>query len=150
MTKEGIGTEFTGITVLFFCHDGKGRYLISKRSKNTRDEQGTWDPGAGGLKFNERVVEDALVRELMEEYCTKPIEVNFLGFRDLHRVHDNKPTHWVALDFRVKVDPMTVKIGEPHKCDGLQWVTIKELDDFPEPLHSQFPYFLNKYKNQLQ
>jgi 8-oxo-dGTP diphosphatase len=149
MAKDGIGTEFTGVTIVFLCHDGNGRYLISKRSKNARDEQGAWDPGAGGLKFGERV-EDALARELKEEYCTEPAVVNFLGFRDVHRVHDNKPTHWIGLDFQVQIDPATVKIGEPHKCDGLRWVTLEELLHFSEPLHSQFPHFLKKYEGRLQ
>ncbi len=150
MAKEGVGTEFTGITIVFFCHDGNGKYLISKRSKNARDEQGAWDPGAGGLKFGERIIEDALARELKEEYCTKPIAIDFLGFRDVHRVHNDKPTHWVGLDFRVQIDPSEVKIGEPHKCDELRWVTYDELVNFSEPLHSQFPFFLEKYADQLR
>ena len=134
--------------VCFFCHDGSGKYLLSKRSKNCRDEQGTWDPGGGGLKFGEKV-EDAVHREVREEYGATPVGVEFMGFRDVFRTQDNKETHWITFDFRIHVDPSQVKNAEPHKCDGLQWVTIPQLKTFSEPLHSQFPAFFEKYKERF-
>ncbi|MGH7141635.1 MAG: NUDIX domain-containing protein [Minisyncoccia bacterium] len=146
--KEGIGTEFTGVSAIFFCHDGAGNFLISRRSPGARDEHGTWDPGGGGIKFGERV-EDALCREVREEYCTDALDVEFLGFRDVLREHNGRPTHWIALDFKVLIDPQPVAIGEPHRCDGLRWVTLKELENFSEPFHSQFPAFLEKYRERL-
>ena len=136
------------VGVCFFCHDGNGKYLISKRSQNARDEQGTWDPGGGGLKFNEKV-EDAVVREIKEEYCAVPKEFEFLGYRDVFRKQNGQPTHWLAFDFRVLVDPAEVKVGEPHKCDGLKWLTIDEIKNFDEPLHSQFPAFFEKYDGKF-
>ena len=41
------GIDFIGITTVFFCHDGKGKFLMAKRSKNARDEHGRWDIGGG-------------------------------------------------------------------------------------------------------
>jgi len=78
MIKEGIGKDFTGVVVVFICHDGKGNLLMAKRSKNARDEQGTWEVAGGGLKFGEKV-EDALIREVREEFCAKIINQEFLG-----------------------------------------------------------------------
>ena len=140
------GTIRTG--VCFFCHDGKGNYLISKRSKNARDEQETWDPGGGGLKFGEKI-EEALIRELKEEYVTVPKAFEFLGYRDVFREQNSQPTHWLVFDFRVLVDPSEVQIGEPHKCDGIKWLTIDEIKNFDEPLHSQFPPFFEKYDGRF-
>ena len=134
--------------VCFFCHDGNGKYLISKRSKNARDEQSRWDPGGGGLKFGE-TIEQAVVREIREEYCATPKKLEFLGFREVFREHEGKPTHWVAFDFRVQVDPSEVRIGEPHKCDGLKRLTIEEIQHFDEPLHSQFAPFFAKYDGKF-
>jgi hypothetical protein len=55
---------------------------------------------------------------------------------DAHRVHtDGSPTHWIALIHFVKVDPTTVKIGEPDKIAEIGWFTK---DTLPKPLHSQF------------
>ena len=135
--------------VVFFCHDGKGKYLLSKRSQHCRDEQGMWDPGGGGVEFGERL-EEAVVREIAEEFGAVPKEIEFMGYRDVLRVQNGKQTHWVSHDFRVLVDPSEVVNGEPHKCDALRWVTLEELDAFPEPLHSQFPIFLKQHRHKLQ
>lgn len=136
------------ISVCFFCHDGKGNYLVAKRSQNCRDEQGLWDPGGGGLKFGEKI-EDAVYREMREEYATSPLAIEHLGYRDVFREQNGLPTHWVAHDFRVLVDPAEVKIGEPHKCDELRWGTIEEIKSLGDELHSQFPAFFAKHEGKL-
>ncbi len=136
------------ISVCFFCHDGKGNYLVAKRSQNCRDEQGLWDPGGGGLKFGE-TIEDAVRREMREEFCAAPIAMECMGYRDVFRVQNGVETHWVAHDFRVLVDPREVKIGEPHKCDELRWGTIEEIKNLGEELHSQFPAFFAKHEGKL-
>lgn len=139
------GSDCIGVTVVYLCHDGEGNVLIAKRSANCRDEQGRWDIGGGAVEFNADVLE-TLRTEIREEYCTDVRVHEFLGFRDVHRSLNGKPTHWVALDFKVLVDRSTVAIGEPHKFDALEWCA---LDSLPEPLHSQLPTFLEKYRQQL-
>lgn len=141
--KKGI--DFIGVSIVFFCHDGKGNYLLNKRSTNCRDEHRCWDPGGGGLEFGEDVIEN-LKKEISEEYCADILEQEFLGYRDVHRENNGKKTHWIALDFKVLVDRQKVKNGEPHKFEKLGWFRISNL---PEPLHSQFPYALEKYKEKL-
>ena len=74
------------------------------------------------------------------------LNFEFLGYRDVHREHQGKNTHWVALDFKVKIDPLKTGNGEPHKFDAVEWFS---LDAFPEPLHSQLPNFLNLYKSKI-
>ena len=139
------GEDYTGITVVYLCHDGKGKILLNKRSKNCRDEHGCWDPGGGGLEHGE-TVEQALRKEINEEYCTDVLDYEFLGYRDVHRENNGKKTHWIALDFKVQVIPEKVKNGEPHKFDAVEWFTLEKL---PQPLHSQFPIFLELYKGRL-
>lgn len=140
------GVDYPGITTVFFCHDGAGKYLVAKRSKNCRDEWETWDPGGGGLEFGEKL-EEGVVREVREEYCVEPIAIEFLGFREVHRLNqEGNPTHWIAFDFRVQVDPVEVKIGEPDMIEEVRWVDPLNI---PQPTHSQFPIFLEKYKDRL-
>ena len=139
------GQDFTGVSVVFICHDGKGNILMNQRSKNCRDEQGNWDIGAGSLEFGHKV-EDTLKREIKEEYCTDVLGYEFLGFRDIHRDNNGRNTHWISLDFKVHVDRSKVQIGEPHKADAIGWFAR---DKFPTPLHSQLPKFLEKYKDKL-
>ncbi|MCD4760631.1 NUDIX domain-containing protein [bacterium] len=141
----GKGTNYTGVTVVYFCHDGQGNFLMSKRSDTCRDEHGCWDQGGGGLEFGHSVI-DTLKKEIKEEYCTDILNHEFLGYRDVHRQHNGNKTHWIALDFKVLVDKNKVKNGEPHKFEKIDWFT---LDNLPEPIHSQTPTFIKLYKNKL-
>jgi len=118
---------------------------MGKRSRNCRDEYGRWCIGGGGLKFGEEV-EKTIQREIQEEYCARVLQQEFLGYRDVHRVHDGKKTHWVLLDFRVLVDKSLVKNGEPDVLDEVKWFSLENL---PSPLHSQLPGFLDKYSSKL-
>ncbi len=139
------GVDFTGITVVFMCHDGKGLYLLGKRGKNCRDEHGKWDPGGGGLEFGD-TIEETLRKEIKEEYGADVLDHEFLGFREVHREHEGAKTHWIAFDFKVLVDPTQVKNGEPHKIDEIGWFTF---DAFPQEIHSQLPKFLELYGHRL-
>jgi 8-oxo-dGTP diphosphatase len=141
--KKGVDT--IGIAVVYFCHDGDGNVLLAKRSEAARDETLRWDIGGGAVEFGESV-EETVRKEIKEEYSTDVEDMEFLGFRDVHRVHDGVPTHWIALDFKVRVNREMAAIGEPHKFDDLGWFT---LDGLPSPVHSQLPTFLEKYKVRL-
>jgi ADP-ribose pyrophosphatase YjhB (NUDIX family) len=142
--KKGI--DYIGVCVVFFCHDGEGNFLMAKRSKNCRDEHGCWDIGGGALELGDNV-EKRLKDEIKEEYCTDIVDYEFLGFRDVHRESDGVKTHWIGIDFKVLVDKIQVKNGEPHKFDEISWFSLESL---PEPLHSETPHFLEKYKEKLQ
>jgi 8-oxo-dGTP diphosphatase len=140
------GVDFTAITVSFVCHDGKGNYLMEKRSTNCRDEHGAWDFGGGSLEIGEKI-EDCLKKELKEELGVEPIEYKFLGYLDLFRNLNGEDTHWVSLEFLVLIDPSKVVNGEPHKFDEIKWF---RLDTLPSPLHSVAPIILEKFKDKLK
>src|SRR5688572_4569941 len=101
------GADYIGVCVVHFCHDGKGNFLMQLRSKNARDEHGSWDIGAGSVDFG-NTIEETLRQEVREEYATDPLEFEFLGFRDVFREHSGQPTHWVTYDCKVLVDPQKV------------------------------------------
>lgn len=139
------GIDYTGVTIVYICHDGEGNILMNKRSTNCRDEHGRWDIGGGGLEFGDKIV-DTLRKEIKEEYCTDVLDHEFLGYRDVHREHKGIQTHWVALDFKVKIDKSKVQNGEPDKFEEVKWFKSNEL---PEFTHSQFPRFLEKHQEKL-
>lgn len=147
MTTPTKGIDYPGICVVFLCHDGRGNIVMNRRSINTRDEHGKWDIGGGGLKLGEKI-EDCLAREIKEEYCADIIHHEFMGYRDVHRTHDSKPTHWIALDFLVHINRSQVAIGDPHKMDEIAWFS---LDNLPpdEERHSQAPHFWELYEPQI-
>ena len=139
------GEDYTGISIIYFCHDGNGNFLFNKRSKNCRDEIGNWDCGGGALEFLD-TVENTFKKEIKEEYCTDVLDYEFLGYMDVHRIRTEAKTHWISLHFKVLVDREKVKIGEPEKFEEIGWF---KLDNLPSPLHSQIPYELEKYKEKL-
>jgi len=139
------GFDYIGVGIVFYCHDGNGNVVLAKRNSNCKDEHGNWDIGGGGVEFGEDLIE-ALKREIKEEYGTVVLDFEFLGYRDVHRIHNGKKTHWIALDFKVLVDKNKVKNAEPHKFDEVKWFKHNE---FPSPIHSQFPVFLKNYKDKL-
>lgn len=141
--KKGI--DFIGVCVVYFCHDGKGNVVFGKRSKNSRDEQERWDIGGGSIEFGD-TLENTLKKEIFEEYGTDVLQTEFLGFRDVHREHNGQKTHWISLDFKVLIDPKMVKNNEPHKFDEIR---MFKRNEFPKVVHSQLPYFLEKYQDKL-
>lgn len=128
------GLDHVGVGVGAVIHDGKGRILLMKRGSGARDEHGKWDICGGAIEFGESI-DEAIRREIAEELCAEPVEVDFLTAYDAHREHNGKPTHWVQLLHAARVDPASVKIGEPHKIDEVGWFYGSSL---PAPLHSQF------------
>lgn len=141
------GVSFVGITTCFFCYDGKGRFFMAKRSDKSRDEQGTWEIGGGGLKWG-LTAEDNMRREVKEEFNGDVLKSDFIGYWDVFReLQDGTKTHWLALAFAAKVDPIQIKINEPEMFDDSGWFTLKNL---PSPPHSQFNFFLEKFADQLK
>ena len=139
------GIDYTGLVVSFFCHDGAGNYLMHQRGTNCRDEHNSWDFGAGGLKFDEALL-DGLRREIEEEYGVEAKEIKFLGIDEIHREHEGKKTHWISFQYLALVDRDKVVNNEPDKHSNLRWVT---LDTLPSPLHSTLGVIIEKYKDKL-
>jgi ADP-ribose pyrophosphatase YjhB (NUDIX family) len=140
------GIEHIGIAVVTICHDSKGNYLLGQRSDKCRDEHMRWDLiGSGGVEFGEKL-EDTLNREVREEIGADVKGFEYLGFREVLREHDGKLGHWIAFDFKVEVDRSQVVNAEPEKCLELGWF---KLGDFPQPMHSQLPIFLEQHKDKL-
>lgn len=126
------GVDYIGVTICFFCHDGKGNLLLQKRNKNCRDEQNTWDVGGGSVEFGE-TFEEAVRRELQEELCVTPIQLQYAGTNNVLRKNNGVQTHWVAIVYGALIDPTQPKIGDTYRIDELKWFPK---DKLPSPLHS--------------
>lgn len=126
------GVDHIGVSAAAIIHDGHGKILLMQRGPEARDENGRWDICGGAIEFGESI-DEALQREIEEELCTKPLEIDFLTAYDAHREHNGDKTHWICLLHAAKVDPTTVRIGEPHKISQVGWFSLA---DIPEPPHS--------------
>ncbi len=146
MSEFKKGIDYIGITCVFYCHDGKGNFLLHQRSENCKDEQGTWDCGGGSLEFGEEF-EDGVRREVREEYCTEVEDLKFAGVVNvLRKNREGISTHWVALLYGVKVDPRGVDIGDKDKMLQIGWY---KPENFPEPKHSMLMRHFNIVKKVL-
>lgn len=138
------GVDYIGVTVVFYCHDGKGNLLLNKRSKNCRDEVGRWDCGGGSMKVGE-TFEQTVRREVEEEYGCQIKNLHFCAVNNVLRKNGAENTHWVALIFTALVDPEKVKNGDPEKIDEIAWFSVEKL---PQPLHSMLQTHLKMVQKQ--
>jgi len=137
------GEDYVGVTCVFFCHDGKRRLLMHKRSQNCRDEKGRWDCGSGSMEFGESF-EACVCREMKEEYGIVPKSIKLCGVANILRKNGKGRTHWVAVVFAAKVNPkQNIKTSEPHKIQEIKWFSTKRL---PKPLHSRLKKHLAMVK----
>lgn len=139
------GIDYIGVTASYLAHDGEGNYVMSLRGKNCRDEQGRWDFGGGGVDLGDSV-EATIIKEVKEELDADVLEMKFMGYRDLFREHEGEKTHWISMQFIVRVDPAQVKNNEPHKFDDVAWF---KLDNLPSPLHSTALSLLEEFKEYI-
>lgn len=142
--KKGI--DYVGIFVSGICHDGEGKILYRRRGPGARDEQGKWDPGAGGALEVGETIEDCLKRELQEEVGTQPKEFEFLGYMEKFRNLNGKETHWLGFYFKCLIDPQTVVNDEQLECDEMKWASFH---DHQSPMMTGFSDTYEKFKNRF-
>jgi len=140
------GIDYVGISTPFYCNDGRGSFVLHKRSKQCRDEQGRWDTGSGELRFGQ-TLQESVLREVREEYGCLGVIQEQLPVHSILRVCGGKKTHWLAIPFFILVDPKKVKINEPEKAAEIGWFN---LDNLPKPLHSGFQFTMRKYEKYFK
>lgn len=139
------GIDYIGVTTPFYCNDGKGNFLFHKRSSNCRDEHGRWDMGGGQIEFGE-TPEQAVLREVQEEYNCKGIIQKALPPYTILREQNSILTHWIGIPYFILVDPKDVKNNDPDKIEELGWF---RMDNLPKPLHSGLAQGLKLYKKEF-
>ena len=135
------GIDYVGISTPFYCNDGKGNFLMHKRSELCRDEHGKWDFGGGQLEFGQDIAESVL-REVLEEYGCKGEIQEQLPPHSIMREQNRVQTHWVVIPFFIRVNPEDIIHKEPEKKLELGWF---RLDKLPSPLHSGVQLTMSKY-----
>lgn len=140
------GVDFIGVSVPFYCHDGKGNFLLHKRSDKCRDEKGRWDFGGGRVEFGE-TLEEAVNREMKEEYGVSGVIEKQLPAHSSLRTDGKTKLHWLTITFIVRVDRNKVVLGDSEKMLELGWF---KLNNLPKPLHSGAKYTLKNYKEEFK
>jgi ADP-ribose pyrophosphatase YjhB (NUDIX family) len=139
------GVDFIGISTPFYCNDGKGNFLLHKRSEKARDEHGRWDFGGGQLHLGEEV-RLGVLREVKEEWGVDGEIQEQLEAHSIFRTQNGKRTHWLAIPFFVKVDIKKAAIMEPEKFSEMGIFSLKNL---PNPLHTGAKYTMQHYSGKF-
>lgn len=98
------------------------------------------------MEFGE-TFEETVRREVREEYGVEPLEIKYIGTRNVLREHNGKRTHWIKNLHWVLVDPANVVNGDPEKIDEIKWF---DFHDLPSPLHSQIGVEVEMIRNFLE
>lgn len=137
--KKGI--DCIGVFVSAVCHDGQGKFLMSKRSKLARDKQGHWEFGGGTVEKGESLM-DALRREYKEEYSVELTDIKQVDTRDFI----DSDGHWVGVFYVAKiVNPAMIVISD-EAIETHDWFTV---DSLPSPLMAGDADYLNHYVNEF-
>lgn len=118
------GFDYIGVGAGAVILDGEGRIFLALRGIGCRNERHKWEFPGGSVEFGERL-EDALVREIMEEYDFT-IEVEYLLDVVNHIIPDEKQ-HWVSPTFVCRHKSGTPRIMEPDKCEEIGWFRLEEI-----------------------
>lgn len=136
-----------GVSTSFYCHNGKGKWLLHKRTEKCRDERGVWDSGGGQMEFG-LTLEENVLKEIREEYgCKAIIQEQLPTVTLLRRSPTGIQTHWIIVPFILLIntdDLKDVKIGDKEKMGEIGWFTFSSL---PKPLHSGFQKTTKLYQS---
>ena len=120
------GIDYIGVGVGAVIFNDEGKVFLAKRGREARNESGKWEFPGGGVEFGEWL-EDALVREIKEEYGFA-IEVDAL-LDVVNHIIPGEKQHWVSPTFLCRYKDGTPRIREPHKCDEIGWFAVEEIPE---------------------
>ena len=120
--------------------NGKKEILLALR-KNTRYNDGEYELPGGHVDEGEDLM-NAMIREAEEELKIK------LKIEDLHIKHILHHYKGNRLKFIISADKYegNLKIGEPEKCEKLEWFDIKKL---PENTEKRMKKVIREIENNI-
>lgn len=138
------GIDYIGVAAGVFIINDEGKVFLTKRSKHTTNERGTWEIPGGKVNFGE-TLQDAAKREAKEEYDVD-IEIIEQFLAQNHLIPAEKQ-HWVPTCFLCKiVGNKKPRIMEPDKCDEIGWFAF---DALPSPLSTITKIDIEAYQKRI-
>lgn len=128
MTTLKAGRDYIGVGVGAMVFDAAGRVFLAQRGPLAKNERGCWEFPGGSVDYGERL-EDAIIREFMEEYGMQIGKLQLLHVVD--HILTAEGQHWISptyLAHHLRGEP---SIREPGKCSAIGWFLI---EDLPTPL----------------
>lgn len=120
------GVDYIGVGAGAVILDADNKVFLARRGREARNERYKWEFPGGSVEFGERL-EDALMREVMEEYGFE-IEVEALLDVVNHLIPSEKQ-HWVSPTYLCRFKSGNPVIREPNKCEAIGWFTLDEVSE---------------------
>ncbi len=124
--KQGIDYVGVGVGALIF--DKHGKFFMTLRGPQAKNERGTWEIPGGSVEFGE-TLEHAIQREVFEEYGIHIQVKELLHICD--HIIPEEHQHWVSPTYICEITKGTPTIKEPEKCSAMGWFSIKEAEKLP-------------------
>lgn len=133
------GIDYIGVGCGALIINDKNETLLLKRGVKSRNQAGFWSKPGGTVEFGEKI-EDAVKREIMEEFGVDIELIRFLGFTNHIIKKENQ--HWLSISYLARIVKGEPKNMEPNKHDEIQWFSF---NDLPEKLTETTSELIEEY-----
>lgn len=117
----------------------KSQVLLMRR-KNTGEGDGEYELAGGHLESGEDLF-DAMIREAKEELLIDMVREDLKIVHIMHHFTGKR----INIVFGADGESFSPKIGEPDKCDRLEWFNI---DNLPQSLSSKMRTIIANVKDE--
>lgn len=133
------GVDYIGVGCGALIINNKNKTLLLKRGIKSRNQAGYWSKPGGTVEFGEKI-EDAIKREIKEEFDIDIELIKFLGFTNHIIKEENQ--HWLSISYLARIIKGAPRNMEPHKHDEIGWFSF---DNLPEKLTETTGELIEEY-----
>lgn len=138
------GIDYIGVGCGALIINDKNETLLLRRGVKSRNQAGYWSKPGGTVEFGEKI-EDAIKREIKEEFGVDITLIKFLGFTN--HIMKEEGQHWLSVSYLAKIIDGEPKNLEPDKHDEIGWFSF---DKLPEKLTQTTSEIIEDYKKFLK
>ncbi len=133
------GVDYIGVGCGALIINNKNETLLLKRGAKSRNQAGFWSKPGGTVEFGEKI-EDAIIREIKEEFGVEIELIKFLGFTN-HIIEEERQ-HWLSISYLARIIKGEPRNMEPEKHDEIGWFSF---DNLPEKLTQTTSELIEEY-----
>lgn len=138
------GIDYIGVGCGALIINDKNETLLLKRGTKSRNQAGYWSKPGGTVEFGEKI-EDAVKREVKEEFGIDIELIRFLGFTN-HIIKEERQ-HWLSISYLARIIKGEPKNMEPEKHDEIGWFSF---DNLPEKLTQTTCELIEEYIKSIK
>lgn len=126
--QVAVGKNCIGVGAGALIFNDEGKFLLSLRGPEAKNERGLWEIPGGAIEFGE-TLKEGLKREVKEELNIE-IEVGEM-LQVCDHILQEEDQHWVSPTYVCKIMKGQPRVMEPGKCEQIDWFTLEEAEKLP-------------------